>query len=842
MTPPNVLDTALDLAGHGLSVVPVAADGSKRPHGAWKRYQDTPATETEIRSWYPTGSPLGLGIVTGEASRNLIMFEIEGHAAHRTAELRDLADQTGLTTLWQRLGSGWLELSPSGGMHWFAYLDHPAPGNTKYAQAPDRTTVAESRGTGGFVVAAPSAGAVHPTGKPWTRAIGGPHTAPTLTTSEREAVEGLFRSLNQYLPPDPTPATGPAWNPEDGRRPGDDAETLDWAEILAPHGWTHVATRGRTRYWKRPGKTTPGFSATTGHADDRDRLWVFSSSTEFETETPYTKFGAIAVLHHGGNHEEAARALADGKHYGRSFGEEKRLPITPPDVTVVPGQPPFQIAPQGLSYSGGSDPKARNMTAATEGTAALATVVDLNQRRAAATTDPYLHSDDANGVRFVQAHAHQARYATEWGRWLVWTGTHWRPQDPRGGRERELAKQVARALPETDKDDRRHKKYTQSAVGISNMLTMARTDPAISISIDQLDNHPWELNTPDGILDLRTGILGPHNPNHLHTKTTTTSPDPDADATVWESFLATTFPGNPGLVQYMQRLVGYSVVGEVREHVLPFAHGNGGNGKGVFLETIAGVLGDYATIQPAGFLMASKFQQHATELAELQGRRFVICSEVNEHDRWDEGKVKQLTGGDTVKARFMRQDFFAFKPTHHLWIMGNHQPDVESGGDSFWRRLRLIPFTHKVADEDKVEDLQGILAREYGPAVLAWIARGAADYHRHGLQEPDQVKAATKEYAANVDTVGRFLDEDCLLGPHFPGIPTTRLRHAYETWCTENGERPVTGRAFATHLSRHGVAVGANAPRTEGQRMYGGVALRANDDDQPALDGDRGGY
>lgn len=275
--------------------------------------------------------------------------------------------------------------------------------------------------------------------------------------------------------------------------------------------------------------------------------------------------------------------------------------------------------------------------------------------------------------------------------------------------------------------------------------------------------------------------------------------------------------------------MGYSTVGIVGPHVLPFAFGSGGNGKGVFLEALAGVLGDYATTAPVGFLMAQPHAGHETEIARLAGARMVICSEVNEDDRFDEAKVKMLTGGDTLTARFMRQDHFTFTPTHQLWLMGNHRPAVRSGGRSFWRRLRLIPFEHEVPEDKIVDDLQGILVRDHGPALLAWIADGAAAYHRGGLQEPDSVKAATKEYAADQDTVARFVAEQCLVGggAHVK-VKVTKVREAYERWCHVEGEAPVSAKALGIALERR---FGVARLRTMQARMYGGLALVEADDE-----------
>lgn len=825
----QTLETAIAFHKAGLSVVPVKADGTKRPNGPWKQYQTSRATLQEIHTWFDQPG-LGIGVVTGTISGGLELLEVEGRVATRIPELKELAHASGLGPVWDRITAGWFEISPSGGYHWLYRLNGTVPGNTKLAQAANLETIAETRGEGGFVVTAPSTGTVHPTGRPWSLLAGGPHNIPTITMDEREALHAVFAQLNEYTPSEPAPTlpdtepldkalTTPGSIHTDGTSPGDDYEAkTDWAQILT--GWTHVFTRGNTRYWRRPGKTDPGFSATTGHADDRDRLYVFTTSTDFQPEVPYTKFGAYALLHHGGNHTNAAKALQAKGH-----GTDPRLNLD--QLRQLRPTPTTQPAP------------------AVDGTAALATVHNLDDRRA--DDETIAITDDGNALTLIHTYGHVLRYNPDRGRWLHWDGHAWQWQSSDGGQARELAKKIARSLPD-DEGWKAHKKKSLSAKGITDLLVQARTDHRITVTIDELDARPWELNTPGGIINLRTGALEPADPAKLHTRITSCAPDFDADTTMWQSFLHQTFPGDGDLIGYMQRLVGYSAVGEVREHILPFAHGSGGNGKGVFLEAIKGVLGDYATTTPNGFLMKSNYAAHTTEIARLAGQRMVICSEVNEEDRFDEAKVKQLAGGDSLTARFMRQDDFTFKPTHQLWLMGNHQPAVESGGRSFWRRLRLIPFTQEVPEEQIIEDLQGILARDHGPAILAWIAQGAAAYAQGGLQEPAGVKAATEDYAHSVDTVGRFIEEECTLYPNptvnHPSTTVAALRNAYEEWCRDNGETAIKGRAFQAQLRKHGVLTGRDAPKgTGGTRTYGGITINERmPDSKDEHDGDRGGF
>lgn len=806
----TVLETALQLHDAGLSVVPVAADGTKRPSVAWKQYTTARADRAQLEQWFTPGSPLGVGIITGYD--NIELLEVEGKAMQSMPDVLELLDGTGLRPLYDQLVNGWSEQSPSGGLHLFYRIaDGEVPGNTKIASQPaggptGREVLAETRGQGGFVVLAPSAGKVHPTGRPYIRLVGGPDTIPTITRSQRDQLHAVVHAALDTMPTETPVVAGPVdakWATgyraaEGDVTPGDDFEAkTDWADILT--GWVQVFQRGRETYWRRPGKND-GISATTGRADDRDRLYVFTSSTVFEPEVPYTKFGAYALLEHHGDHGAAAKTLAD-KGYGYRAPRE----LTPATSS--------RITPTGTQLA------TLGQTAA----AARATVVESG--------DDQL-TDLGNARLLISEHAATLRYVPEAGKWVTWEGTRWQ-WHPDDGVAIEAAKDVISRISTDNKQLAAHRLKSMSARRIADATRLARTSPGMRISAAQFDQHPWQLNTPAGVVNLKTGEIATPTPGLFHSKQTTVAPDPTMPTPLWDQFLATTFQNKPELAQYVQRLAGLMFIGEVLEHVLPFAHGPGGNGKGVFAETLSAIAGDYATSAPQGFLLVGR-DKHETEIANLQGRRLVTLSEINENTKFDEAKMKLLTGGDTLSARFMRQDLFSFTPSHTFLVLGNSQPKVETGGESFWRRLRLIPFTNTIPEAERIANLHKRLVDEEGPGILNWIIQGAVQYASTGLHTPAEVLTATDTYRAEEDHLGRFVDDRCKLGGgNIARVEMGELRRAYDAWCDEQHEHPVSAQALGRNL-RQRFDIGTT--RSHGRRYYTNVMLYAPESEEPAAD------
>ena len=337
----EILQAALDFYDAGVSVIPAKEDGSKAPITSWKQYQVTMADREQIASWF-SGAATGIGVITGAVSGNLEMLEMEGRAVNSGLldEARELAHNSGLGELWEIISNGYVEFTPSGGLHWlYRIADEPVPGNTKLARRPGENdtveVLAETRGEGGFVVTAPSCGSTHPSGRAWQLLKGSPALIPMLSMEERNAIHNIFKALDR-MPVKETLVQILNQNVQNSAsdKPGDQFnEKAEWRDILI--GWKIVYSAGGVTYWRRPGKDI-GISATTGR-NDGDNLFVFTTSTSFEAEKPYSKFAAFAHLNHGGDFSAAAKELRS-----MGFGSNS-LPSIPtltqlakPNLTVVP--------------------------------------------------------------------------------------------------------------------------------------------------------------------------------------------------------------------------------------------------------------------------------------------------------------------------------------------------------------------------------------------------------------------------------------------------------------------------------------------------------------------------
>ncbi|QOR47517.1 bifunctional DNA primase/polymerase [Trueperella pecoris] len=781
--------------------------GDKRPALSWKRLQTDRLTTSEVDQWFEDGR-YGIGVIMGEISNDLMMIELEGRATHLLGELTQTATQSGLSGLWARM-FGWCETTPSGGYHWYIYVPGNTSGNRKLARTLDGVVLAETRENGGYSVVAPLDGATyHHTGSgAWKTLTGSPTKAGLFTLDELDDLLAVFRTIDQTPEPATSQTTMPAYtppaerDPHAGLTPGDDFEDkTSWADILTPHGWTQVFTRGQETFWRRPDKQA-GVSASTGHAGDRDRLYVWSTSTRFEAETPYTKFAAYALLEHDGDYTKAAKHLS-AKGYGKQAEHPRDTTGLDAYIQRLTNQPAVAGEP--------------------------AEVVDLETGEILTVTEPdtYTRTDDGNALRFADTNTGKFRYVPEKSDWAVWNGHQW---DIANGEARvmEAARALMRTLPEEEKIDQSHKRKSLQHGAITSMLKLARNAPGIYTPLPEFDADPYILNTPAGTVNLKTGKLTPPNPTTLCLRATTIAPDPTMPTPRWSAFLDQIFMNDTTLITYMRRFFGLTLIGEVTEQILPFFYGSGANGKTTMLNVIQNILGTgqtgYSTTTPAEIL--TNGDRHPAEIAALQGVRLAVISELEEGRRIAEARAKLLTGSDAITARFMGENWFTFQPTHTFTVLTNTMLETATGGSAaFWRRIRNIPFDYVVPKAERDPHLETKLIEE-APGILAWMIQGAQEYLSYGLGEPAAVSAATAKYEADQNTVGQFLREACTLHEYNLDIYQTRVnvfRDEYERWCRLNLATPVGAKALTQRLAKEGIK---SVQGTKGARYYRGVSI-----------------
>ena len=347
-------------------------------------------------------------------------------------------------------------------------------------------------------------------------------------------------------------------------------------------------------------------------------------------------------------------------------------------------------------------------------------------------------------------------------------------------------------------------KAIASAKTVAAVERLARADRRLAATVDQWDTHPWLLNTPGGVVDLRTGKLRKHAATDYMTKITAVAPK--GDCPKFKRFLKQIFADNTEMTKYVQRVLGYSLTGMTTEHALFFCHGSGMNGKGVLFNTARGVFGSYHQTAALTTFTASRNEQHPTELAMLHGARLVTCTETEEGARWAETKIKTLTGGDAIVARYMRQNFFEFVPQFKLLISGNHKPVLRSVNVAIRRRMNLLPFAVTIPDEERDLNLADKLKAEW-PGILTWMIKGCLEWQRVGLNPPKAVVDATEEYLANEDTVGAFIDEYCVKDPNAE-VSSAQLFEAWKSYAENNNAFIGSAKVFAGWLEERGFRKG----------------------------------
>lgn len=425
----------------------------------------------------------------------------------------------------------------------------------------------------------------------------------------------------------------------------------------------------------------------------------------------------------------------------------------------------------------------------------------------------YQPTDLGNAELLANQIRHDSRFCTHVGKWVLFDGKKW-AFDGDGAIERK-AKAIVKGMlvhaVEQHGDDLqasdklvKHALKTQARPRLESMIQLAKSELGICIERTQFDADPWKLGCETGTVDLKTGKLGEHNPDDYITRFVRGSFYPDKPPpTRWLNFLDRITGGDAELIGFLQRAIGYSLTGSTKEQCLFYLYGSGANGKSVFLEVFSYLMAGYARRISFNSLTAKHGQSGiSNDIARLAGARVVTSSEIEEGAHLNESLIKELTGSDTISARFLHQEFFEFKPEFKLWIAGNHKPVIKGTDHGIWRRIQLVPFEVRIPPEERDKDLTGKLIAEID-GILAWAIQGCLLWQRDGLNPPRRVTDATAQYRNDSDLMGQFLLECCV---QFPDIETTakQLYATFRRWSEENGYRPVTMTRFGLQLAERG--------------------------------------
>lgn len=452
----------------------------------------------------------------------------------------------------------------------------------------------------------------------------------------------------------------------------------------------------------------------------------------------------------------------------------------------------------------------------------------------AAESDAPRETDVGNAERLVNLHGLRLRYCESFG-WLAWDGVRW---------QKDAEAEIVRAAIDTAKSifaeaavarsDTRARELgewalkSQSAGRVAAMIDLARSDIRVAVAPADFDADPWLLNCENGLLDLRTGTLGPHDRAALATKLCPVKYDPSARLDAWDKLLTDSTGADTELTSFLQRAAGYSISGSAAEEVILFVSGPQATGKSTFLEALKATLGDYATTADfEAFVKQHNSGGPRPDIARLAGARVVISIEVEDGKELAEALVKNITGGDTVTARELYKKGFEFVPQFTLWLAANHKPKVDSEDGAMWRRIRRVPFECVIPKEKRDPKVKAQLRdpKIGGPAVLAWAVAGCLAWQRDGLGVPPVVEKATEAYRQDMDPLKDFLAECCELKPQVATV-SAALRSAYEGWAKESGDHDLlSGRAWSDRLRILGLKSGTMRQGKNVSRVWHGIRL-----------------
>jgi putative DNA primase/helicase len=592
-----------------------------------------------------------------------------------------------------------------------------------------------------------------------------------------------------------------------GTRPGGNsaaALTLDDSQILEK---VMKAKNGDTfrHLWE-------GDTSLHGGDDSRADL-AFCNYLAFYTKDP-TQIDRI--FHQSG----LWREKWDKKHYGdgRTYGEGTI-------AAAIAGTPATYSPGNGHTPGNGAEPPPEPVwDGDNAGVPPPADTPDTDPHR-------FGFTDLGNAERLVRLHGSELRHCEMWGSWLIWDGRRW-VKDDNGEVERRAMSTVRAIYKEASQEDNQDKRTavakhalaSEKKTRITHMIDLAKSKLPIAVRPADFDRDPRLLNVANGTVNLQTGELQPHRKEDLITRLAPVNYDPDALCPLFLEFLRRIMGEDDILISFLQRAVGYSLTGDTSEQCLFLLHGAGANGKSTFIEVIRALLGDYAQQADFSTFLHKDHDPVRNDLAKLRDARFVSAVEVTEGKRLAEVVVKQLTGGDTITARFLFHEYFEFRLAGKIWLAANHLPVIRGTDNAIWRRIRLIPFTITIPREEQDKRLLQKLKAEL-PGILNWALHGCLEWQREGLCEPGEVQAATEAYREEMDPVGAFLAECCVMAPEVQA-PASDLYEAYTKWCQANGEESINQTVFGRRLRDRGLIKDRAA--ITWRTVWKGVGLRSS--------------
>ena len=437
------------------------------------------------------------------------------------------------------------------------------------------------------------------------------------------------------------------------------------------------------------------------------------------------------------------------------------------------------------------------------------------------------YSDYFNAKMMISDYGTEILYCAPWKKWVIWDRRRWKVDNEN------LIFQMAmdavrgmynKALEFKTSEESlamiEHAGRSETVRKTEAMIRATGWEKKINIVPEKLDEYPMIFNCNNGMIDLESGRLLPHDKALMITKVSPVDYDPEADCPVWKKFLKEIFGKNRDLINFIQRALGWALTGDTSSQAMFILYGNGANGKSTFINTVMKLMGDYATSTPTETFMQKKGDQASNDIARLKGTRFVSAMEAEYGVKLAEAVIKRLTGDDVISARFLYGEFFDFLPTFKIFMATNHKPKIGGMDNAIWRRIRMVPF--EVSFEEKKQDkkLSKKLENEL-PGILAWIVEGTLKWQKEGLGNTPAVMEATSAYRHEMSAIETFLEEVCIK-KETGMVRSSFLYNAYKKWCEENNERVLSTRGFGMRMGE----TGTDKVRLSAGNHWLGIELR----------------